>query len=578
MSTIAAASSGTNPSRIRWSTLPLTAAGLNVVCRAIDARERGGVADERERQGAIGLLYALTIDLARHDGAGGKRQAYFPVRYLNKLYYMCYTYIYSPGDEIGVWGGDMAALSGEDVPGRFFEPDHPVVVARAPARLDALGGIADYSGATVLELPLDRSVRVIAQATDDGVLVARSERADGRRDAFPEARVPIAVIDDGPATDAPERLRAALEADGAHWAAYVLGPLAVLHAAGLLSAGGVRLFVRSDVPAGAGVSSSAALEVATLRALAALWHLDLDPLGLALLAQQAEHRVAGAPCGLMDQAAATLGQAGHLLVLRCQAAGGEPAAVLGQRRLPAGVRVMGLDSGVAHRVGGGQYGRVRTAAFMGRAIIAAHDPADPPGGYLCNLAPARFLARYAPLLPEELGGAAFLARYGETGDDATRVAPDAVYRVRACATHPVLEQANVAAFLAALDGYERAGDPATLAEAGSAMYRSHESYGARCGLGTPETDLIVDLVRDLGPAHGLYGAKITGGGAGGTVAILDAGPRMEDAVEGVRAEYARRSGRRATMLAGSSDGAWASPVRHAVVDEEGRLHGAGVRT
>ncbi len=469
----------------------------------------------------------------------------------------------------------MAISAGEDVPGRFFEPGCPVVVARAPARLDVLGGIADYSGATVLELPLDRSVRVVAQATGDGMLVARSDRTNGPRGAVIEARIPRAVIDDGPAADAPQRLRAALEADYAHWAAYVLGPLAVLHAAGLLSAGGsggVRLFVRSDVPAGAGVSSSAALEVATLRALAALWDLNLDPLGLALLAQQAEHRVAGAPCGIMDQAAATLGQAGHLLMLRCQATGGRPATVIGQRRLPPGVRVVGLDSGVAHRVAGSQYGRVRTAAFMGRAIITAHDPTEPAGGYLCNLAPARFLARYAPLLPQELGGAAFLERYGETGDDATRVEPDAVYRVRDCATHPVLEQANVATFLAALDGYERDGDPAALVEAGAAMYRSHESYGARCGLGTPETDLIVDIVRDLGPAYGLYGAKITGGGAGGTVAILGAGSGVEDAVEAVRGEYTRRSGRQATALAGSSDGAWASPVRRALVDEKGGLH------
>jgi galactokinase len=469
----------------------------------------------------------------------------------------------------------MTVSGGEDVPGRFFEPGRPVVEARAPARLDVLGGIADYSGATVLELPLDRSVRVAAQATGDGLLVARSDRTDGMGATVVEARIPRVVIDDGPAAGAPQRLRAALEADDAHWAAYVLGPLAVLHAAGLLSAGGsggVRLFVRSDVPAGAGVSSSAALEVATLRAFAALWDLDLDPLGLALLAQQAEHRVAGAPCGIMDQAAATLGRAGHLLMLRCQASGGQPAVVMGQRRLPAGVRVVGLDSGVAHRVAGSQYGRVRTAAFMGRAIITAHDPTEPAGGYLCNLAPARFLARYAPLLPEELGGAAFIERYGETGDDATRVEPDAVYRVRDCATHPVLEQANVATFLAALYGYERDGDPAALVEAGAAMYRSHESYGARCGLGTPETDLIVDIVRDLGPAHGLYGAKITGGGAGGTVAILGAGSGLEGAVEAVRGEYTRRSGRQATALAGSSDGAWASPVRRALVDENGGLH------
>ncbi|MCA1598375.1 MAG: hypothetical protein LC769_05045, partial [Chloroflexi bacterium] len=93
----------------------------------------------------------------------------------------------------------MTVSGGEDVPGRFFEPGRPVVVARAPARLDVLGGIADYSGATVLELPLDRSVRVVAQATGDGLLVARSDRTDGMGATVVEARIPRAVIDDGPA-------------------------------------------------------------------------------------------------------------------------------------------------------------------------------------------------------------------------------------------------------------------------------------------------------------------------------------------------------------------------------------------
>ena len=143
------------------------------------------------------------------------------------------------------------------------------------------------------------------------------------------------------------------------------------------------------MPAGAGISSSAALEVAALRAVQGLLNLDVEPLRLAALAQQAEHRVARAPCGIMDQVTATLGRKDHLLMLRCQ-----PAEVLGHRRLPRDAQVFGIDSGVAHRVAGDQYGRVRVATFMGRAMIAAHgkdaERADPPGGYLCNLAPERF--------------------------------------------------------------------------------------------------------------------------------------------------------------------------------------------
>jgi L-arabinokinase len=432
-----------------------------------------------------------------------------------------------------------------------------------------MGGIADYSGATVLELPLALGVRVATQLGDDGLLAGRTDGPAVPPLARPDVAVPVAVLQTGPPAEAPARLRAALEEAGAVWASYILGPLAILQSAGLLPPlAGLRLAVWSDVPAGAGISSSAALEVAALRALQGLLNLDVAPLRLAALAQQAEHRVAHAPCGIMDQVTATLGRKDHLLILRCQ-----PAEVLGHRLLPRDAQVFGIDSGVAHRVAGDQYGRVRVATFMGHAIIAAYNQADPPGGYLCNLAPERFAAAYERLLPEEMSGADYLARYGETGDDATTVDPATTYRVRACTTHPILEQANVVAFLAALDRYEETGAPAALEEAGAAMYRSHHSYGARCGLGTPETDLIVDLVRERGPRSGLYGAKITGGGAGGTVAVLGAGSSARAGVEEMVAAYARRSGNTSRVIAGSADGAVAQPVRRVAIDQDGEVHG-----
>jgi len=471
------------------------------------------------------------------------------------------------------------------LPWDFFAPGQPIVLAWAPARLDVMGGIADYSGATVLELPLAHGALVAAQLSADDALTVRTGGPAVPQLVNRGARISTDVLYHGDPRDAPRRLRAALDKADAAWAAYLLGPLAILEAdadtvgprvspvpRGLDTRRGLRLAVWSDVPAGAGVSSSAALEVAALRTFEALFGLDLDPLALVRLAQQAEHRVALAPCGIMDQATAALGRKDHLLMLRCQ-----PAEALGQRPLPTGVRVLGIDSGVAHHVSGAQYGRARTAAFMGRAIIHAHDPSDPPGGYLCNLDPARFAGRYAALLPHELDGAAFLARYGETGDDATRVDPGARYRVRDCTAHPVYEQANVAAFLTALDRYERASakgsgvDMDTLEEAGAAMYRSHASYGDRCGLGSPETDLIVDLVRAAGPDRGLYGAKITGGGAGGTVAVLGAGPHMRETAEDIAAEYALRTGNRARVIAGSGEGAVATPVERAIVDANGEV-------
>jgi L-arabinokinase len=158
-------------------------------------------------------------------------------------------------------------------------------------------------------------------------------------------------------------------------------------------------------------------------------------------------------------------------------------------------------------------------------------------------------------LPEEVRGAEFLAHYGAHDDPATSIEPDTVYRVRACAAHPIYEATHIAAFLAALDAFEAGGHVVALIAAGDAMYRSHASYGARCGLGAPETDLLVTLAQERGPTQGVYGARVTGGGAGGTVAFLVVGSAGEEAIHEIAVEYTRRSGERAAVLTGSAHGA-----------------------
>jgi galactokinase len=448
---------------------------------------------------------------------------------------------------------------------RGQQAGRPAVLARAPGRLDVMGGIADYSGATVLQLPLRNSVYVAAQPSEDGRITVFTDGPWVPNLSTTAVSVQLPIFNEAPVALAPQRLCQELQNLDAHWAAYVLGPVAVLCAAGILPAiDGLRLSVWSEVPAGAGISSSAALEVATLRAVLGLHERIVDPLHLARLAQQAEHQVALAPCGIMDQVTAVLGRKDHLLMLRCQ-----PADVLGHRRLPAGVTVWGINSGVTHHVAGRQYGRVRIATFMGRRMIAALDPSDPPGGHLCNLDFDCFSERYAPHLPETMTGAEFLSRFEATGDDATIVDPDDVYHVCACTTHAVSEQVNIQRFLDGLQQYEAGGDRQGLRLAGDAMLASHASYGARCGLGTPETDMIVQLVQEAGMAAGLCGAKITGGGAGGTVAVLAVGDRARTSVEAVVREYARRTGNHSGIIAGSDDGAISEPVRQVTIGAEG---------
>ena len=171
-------------------------------------------------------------------------------------------------------------------------------------------------------------------------------------------------------------------------------------------------------------------------------------------------------------------------------------------------------------------------------------------GYLANITPAEFEERYAPRLPLRMPGVEFLARYQGITDQVTNVEPARIYPVHAATRHPVHEHARVNEFAEALRDWR---DPAQAERLGELMYESHASYSA-CGLGSEGTDEIVRLVREAGPARGLFGAKITGGGSGGTVAVLgrrDAG----DEVVKVVSEYAERAGAPSLVLGGSSPGA-----------------------
>jgi L-arabinokinase len=169
-------------------------------------------------------------------------------------------------------------------------------------------------------------------------------------------------------------------------------------------------------------------------------------------------------------------------------------------------------------------------------------------GYLANLAPAEWESRFRDLVPERMAGAVFLDRYGGTTDAVTTIDPDREYPVRQPAAHPIYEHDRVRRFRALLEDRlpsAHASDD-TLRRLGDLMFRSHESYGA-CGLGSDGTDAVVALVRDAGPAHGLFGAKITGGGSGGTVAVLgrrDSRPAVED----IARRYERSTGRSAALV------------------------------
>jgi L-arabinokinase len=191
----------------------------------------------------------------------------------------------------------------------------------------------------------------------------------------------------------------------------------------------------------------------------------------------------------------------------------------------------------------------------GRTLVG-----DPMRGYLANLDPDHYKRLFRPYLPEWITGADFLAKHAPPIDDVTRVDPAINYPVQHAVDHHVLEARRVERFAQSI---EQANTATTreqrgllLDKAGHLMYASHGSYTNDAMLGAPECDLLVKLARQREP-EGLYGAKITGGGSGGTVAVLcETTDRATAALRNVMAEYERETGRRPELFEGSSDGAW----------------------
>jgi galactokinase len=386
----------------------------------------------------------------------------------------------------------------------LFDRGSSVIATRAPGRLDVMGGIADYSGSLVLQRPIAEATFAAIQVIERPVIEIMSL---GRK---PYTMPLSSIIRSGEPVSYSDARKLFGVSEEHHWAAYVIGVFMVLmRECGVSFSRGSRIVISSSVPEGKGVSSSAALETATMQAVVSAFEIQLEPQTMAVLCQKAENLVAGAPCGVMDQMTCMCGEEDALLALVCRPAELQPAV-----RIPEDIVFWGLDSGERHTVSGSDYGSVRTGAFMGYRMIAESDTQW--NGYLANISPAEFEREYVQRLPDEISGEEFLNRYSGTTDTVTTVNAGRRYKVRQPAAHPVYEHHRVKMFrqlLLAPPSEERR------RLLGELMYQSHSSYSA-CGLGSSGTDLIVSLVRAAGPANGLYGARITGGGSGGTVAVL----------------------------------------------------------
>ncbi len=473
---------------------------------------------------------------------------------------------------------ELEYLLQDDSPELFFshglQKRGRIIVACAPARLDIMGGIADYCGANVLEMTLNRNAIAAGQARDDRKLCAVTLNAGSK--LRPHFYLSLDNFYAGSTLKTYPEVRECFKKDPkTAWAGYILGAFYVLLQEGKIDRfpHGGTIVINSNIPMGGGIASSAAIEVATLMVLNELYNLELDMMEIAGLAQTVENRIVGAPCGIMDQVTSVAGRSTKILSLLCQ-----PAEILEFMSLPSNVSFVGIYTKVHRSTASDAYIDTRIGTFIGLTILKAAFASDTvlveessghkldnqarkisealADNYLCNLSVQDFHNQCEHLLPAKIKGKVFLERYGETVDTATQVEPEKTYVVKNRVEHAVYENARVQQFITALKNVDK--DPVNtsgyLEEAGSLMYESNVSYRDLAGLGSPEVDGLVDIAWKIGKRGGIYGAKITGGGGGGTAALLCHGS-VESSLTQILAAYKLAWGIDAELVSGNAAGA-----------------------
>jgi galactokinase len=330
---------------------------------------------------------------------------------------------------------------------------------RAPGRVNLVGEHTDYNEGFALPLAIGPGISAAAARREDGLLALTSRQSDGA-----DVRLPLDELRPG-------------SVDG--WAAYPAGVAWALRAAGY-PIGGVSMAFDSDLPLGAGLSSSAALECSVALALTELHGLTVPRPQLADIARRAENDFVGAPTGIMDQSAALLCQAGHALLLDCRSGIGtavplDPPA--------AGLALLVIDTRVRHALTDGGYGSRRKACEDAAAALGVRS--------LRDITDSSELVGLDPLLQRR-------------------------------ARHVVTENSRVLAAAALL----RAGQ---LASIGPLLTASHASLRDDFEVSWPAADATVEAALQAGAC----GARMTGGGFGGSVIALvyaDRAPALRAAI------------------------------------------------
>ena len=434
-----------------------------------------------------------------------------------------------------------------------FEKNGQVILTRAPARLDVMGGVAAHCGANGFGLTLERATVAGCQARSDRRLSVLSFDAP----VYGYQSVLQISIDDfytDRVLKSYEAVQSFFERNPqTAWAGYVLGGFFALLKEGVVDRlpHGAAVIIRSNVPMEAGIGSPAAICVAALTAINHLYALNLGTLEIARIGQLVENRIVGVSSGAVDMITIAAGQQERLLSILCQ-----PDPILETVPLPPNTQLIGIHSNARRRSSDSAYIDARTAAFMGLTILRETlDLETLCDDYLCRLSVKEFRERCWRVLPARLKGKDFLDRYGETANLSTEVEPEKVYAVRSRVEHPIYEHPRVQRFISHLK--KANADPQRLhhhlTEAGKLMYASDWSNRFRAGIGLPEVEQIVRSARKVGERSGIYGAKATSNGS--TVAVLCYGD-VSNAMIQILSAYKLAWGLDAEVLAGSSPGAF----------------------
>ena len=356
----------------------------------------------------------------------------------------------------------------------------PRWIAAAPGRVNVIGEHTDYNDGFVLPMAIELYTIMAGDKRPDGKEIITFRSTSQQHET---------VVD----------LSAPMKPASPKWGNYPRGIVAGFLARGI-NPGGLDVLLHSTVPSGSGLSSSAALEVATATLLEAVTGKTIDPVEKALLAQKASHDFANVPCGIMDQFISALGREGHLLLLDCRTLKTEFVPMT-----DTSVELLIINTNVTHELGSGEYSKRRAECEEAVKILGVKALRDATSDQL---------------------------------EKAKAKLSDVVYRR---ARHVIGE---IKRTVHAAEGIRQSNWPTV----GQFMYESHYALRDDYEVSCKELDLVVAIAEDIRYRGGVYGCRMTGGGFGGCCVALVKADAVESISKKIAADYKAEIGIEAAIF------------------------------